>query len=222
MAARAELEQLRQGNRQVLSLHRKMVALLSRIREPISEFKKIYYFKRALVPALAPFCVAKHDNSEWSSLSELVSFAAKREALSKNAQGAGVMTAARAQGTHKGVDRRSERASLARMFFCSACSNLARDAARDGSGVSGTEISSEETLCVPDMGTGSSCAAALCCCCFAGAEVGCGCCGVIDPNWIGADVDAGNATDGAGKPIDVITHTLKPNVGFGHTEVALT
>ncbi len=92
MAARAELEQLRQGNRQVLSLHRKMVALLSRICEPISEFDKIYYFKRALGPALAPICVAKHDNSEWSSLSELVSFAAKREALSKDAQGAGVMT----------------------------------------------------------------------------------------------------------------------------------
>ena len=92
MAVRAELEQLRQGNRPVLSLHRKMVALLSRIREPVSEFDKIYYFKRALGPALASFCIAKHDNSEWSSLDELVSFAAKREALSKDAQGAGVMT----------------------------------------------------------------------------------------------------------------------------------
>ena len=41
----------------MLSLHRKMVALLSRIREPISEFDEIYYFKRALGPALAPFAL---------------------------------------------------------------------------------------------------------------------------------------------------------------------
>ena len=47
------------------------------------------------------------------------------------------------------------------------------------------------------------------------------CCGVIDPNWIGADADARNATDGAGKPIDVIEPTLRKQIlGFGHTEVA--
>ncbi len=91
MAVRAKLEQLRQGSRPVLSLHHKMVAPLSRIRGPISEIDKIYYSKRALGPALAPFCVSRRDNSEWSSLSELVSFAAKR-ARSKDAQVAGVMT----------------------------------------------------------------------------------------------------------------------------------
>ena len=103
MAARAELQQLRQGNRSVLSLHRKMVALLSRIRETVSEFDKIYCFKRALGPALAPFCVAKHDNSEWSSLGELAIFAAKREALSKDAQGAGVMTRPGGAAANAGV-----------------------------------------------------------------------------------------------------------------------
>ena len=88
IAAKTALFKLQQDAMTVLELRRKLETLVSQVEEAgiekVTEHDKVFYFQRALRPALAETCVLKSDGSEWATLAELSDYVNRREALTVN------------------------------------------------------------------------------------------------------------------------------------------